>query len=426
MSRHARSEFWESLGLATLAAAAFLLARFATGVFAAAVFTGVGAGVTGMQVASAYDQWADMELAHKAATDEEPGPVYAQQVEAAKISFYLGATLGLFDLATAPAAFAKFSAGWRAGGLAGESMARGADAAADLGRQVASLTPTTPGGADILERAIDTLGLETVLAASPLSRFELLKIAGDRMVLHHRLMTTLFFTPTHVRQAFDRALDELAGRATRTLDDASLDGVIDRALTVLGPNVVLQRMGGWDKVIPKLGEGSKTARHLLGLRDVQLTSALQDFARANLPEPPDQTTWFERTGTKGSPLNDYDVSALGPYSSENRAKLRAFAAGYLGVGEAELKPLFKIDFFGDPTRLHLADYLTPAARGRVSEELGRFENELVLNRMLFEAIRDNDAAGAEMARTLMAKANISPVYKPPTEMLEDLAKKLDE
>ena len=425
LSRHKRSEFWKGLGLTSLAAAAFLLAEFATLGFATVAFAGVGVAVTGNQVAGAYDQWADVDLAHRAAAGQGTDLVYEQQVRDAKIDFYIEAALGLFDIATAPAAFAKLAGGWKAGGLAGESLARGAGAAESLGQKVASLTEATPDGAKILEGAIDVLGLDAVLAATTLPRSALLRIAGNSTSLHLKLMTTAFFTSDGIRAAFPVAVDQLTGKAARTMSAYELDTAFQHALTTLGPTEVVRRVGGWDTLVSKLGETSNTAQQIRDIRDVQLPRAMEEFARAHLPKPPTQDGFFVRTGTQGSSLNDFDVSALGPYSAENKAKLQAFAAGYLGIGEAELKKLFKIQFFGDPTRLHLADYLTAEASVRVGRSLGRFEDELVLNRLLHEALQNDDVAGAAMARQLMAAAGVPQVYRPAGQLLEDLGRNID-
>lgn len=150
---HEEAEFWTMLGLATLAAAAFVVVELAT--FGTATFfiaAGVGLGLTGYQVGSAWEHYDDLADVSQATYDVDNAVVSRAQVEAARTAAIVETAFGFLD-ALGPAAkgLKSVAAGRRAAPIADA----GAEVLEETGEAAAERTAREVG-----EEAAETTGHE--------------------------------------------------------------------------------------------------------------------------------------------------------------------------------------------------------------------------------------------------------------------------
>jgi hypothetical protein len=99
LAEHESSEFWLTLGLGTLAAAAFVVAELAT--FGTATFflaAGVGLGAGGALAGRGWEQWGDLDTAANAGASDDGQLVTRGQADAAFTSAVIDSAFAFLDL----------------------------------------------------------------------------------------------------------------------------------------------------------------------------------------------------------------------------------------------------------------------------------------------------------------------------------------
>lgn len=207
---HEESEFWTSLGLASLAAAAFVVVELAT--FGTATFfiaAGVGLGLTGYQVGAAWEQYDDLADVSQATYDEDRAVVSRAQAEAARTAAIVETAFGFLDALSPAAKGLRAVAAGRgttqvveaseeALGVAAESATREAgDEAAGVAAREAGVGPAAvgagigeaiPSGAAAipspanLDQVADYLGRSIDELAEPPPGYRFFKRDGQRFI----------------------------------------------------------------------------------------------------------------------------------------------------------------------------------------------------------------------------------------------------
>ena len=99
LADHESAEFWLSLGLGTLAAAAFVVAELATlGTATFFIAAGVGLGAAGTMVGRRWEQWGDLSTAADAGTSSEGQVVSQEQSQAALVTAVVESAFAFLDL----------------------------------------------------------------------------------------------------------------------------------------------------------------------------------------------------------------------------------------------------------------------------------------------------------------------------------------
>jgi len=428
---HDAKEFWKQIGLASASAAAFIVAELATGGMATFLFAAGGTAINALQIADDYERWALLDLAERARTGEEDRLVDPSQVGQAQLALGLDVAFAAIDLAGVARLGGRFLARGVDASMAGNW---GVEAAGTVGSAMAarlrSLTPGSPDRVSVVEEAIDLLGVDRAAKLSGRSPGQLIALVGSDTEVARRILGVGFGDPGLPLEELLRGSFASGGAIPRVMRDLGLDEAIER----LGAAHVLAAAGGLKALVAIVGAESRTAARLLRFRDQTLLDDVLRFGDEWLPggaktAPEHQTgePIIVRTGTTGSVDNDLDLSFLGPNAGYNRAQTRAYLAGRLGVPVDALSKLLNCDFFVDPRRLHAYDALPAGLRHAMAAEQARFEEDLLLNRSLYEAEERGDAAAASMLRERMVERGVEEAYDPLTpEDVEDLYRRLDE
>jgi hypothetical protein len=151
---HENAEFWKTLGLSTLAAAAFIISELATGGMATAFWAGVGIGIGAGQAAASWEKYEDLSTAAGATTSADLELVSKGQADAALIGAILDTVFAAIDVVGA--AWGPAKAALKAGRIAEEgAKASGAVALRDLGRLADDAARR-----EIIEKGIQEFGVE--------------------------------------------------------------------------------------------------------------------------------------------------------------------------------------------------------------------------------------------------------------------------
>jgi hypothetical protein len=423
---HETQEFWISLGLGTLAAAAFIVAEIATaGSATALIAAGVGVGASGAQAVRSWENWEDLATAARSAASEETQLVAGGQADAALLGAILDTVFAALDL------------------VPGVRQGRAVLAAAELERQLAARgvqaalreLPAGPAGVAVLERAVTELGVQETLTQSGKTAEQLLALlpsgsAARRRVedamalgLHAGGQTAEQAASATVRTTLTEAerqwvggrtigqlIAEVPGAALRgTISRELADKLLAEAIDTLGPRAVVERCGGWRQVAQALGDGQTAAgAKLMAWRD-SVFSDLESYVREQLQGE------VQRTGTVRNVTNDIDMSFTGPRAAEVKQAAAEYLARRLGTGSdaAAFDRMLMAGLFTDPRRMHAYDVLPAPLRERVAAEQAAKEEGLIWNHRLWQARESGAEELVREIRDQMQRAGVEEfAYRP--------------
>ena len=419
VEEHEDSEFWWSLGLGSLAAAAFLVAEFATlgsATFIAATMVGVGA--SGTQAAMSWDQYETLATAADASLTDETRLISQDQADMALFTAVLDSVFLFIDMAgPAMRAVRELGPGARASNLIVETAEAGAQSVG-LESLARIGTEATAESANLVGRSVTELGVEETMRRTGKSVDELLQhIAPDspaytRLVAFRRMGQQQMRTTAQLVEMLPNLSDDLAGgvvREGRQMTAAMADEIVQQAVERLGPQRTLELAGGWKKLSTTLGNAAPSRHALIEFRD-QVYRDLEAFVTQNLRAEGQsiEEQLIKRTGTEDF-VSDIDISLLGPNASANRQEAMSFLAGRLGVPPERMGNLLYMDLFTDPTRMHLYDLIPDSAiRERIAREAAGFERELIMNRRLYDARR---AGNQELVDSILLEMRQPPTIR---------------
>lgn len=399
---HESAQFWTSLGLGALAAAAFViaeLATFGTATFWIAAAAGVGAGVA--QAGMSIETWADMSTASKSAVSPSSQLIYEGQVSAAALAAVLDTVFAFID-----AAGIGLKA-IRAGGVTSKALKRPpvdkivGEAAKNSEKELIAKLPSigaTAEGKETLEKGISQLGVNRAKEASGKSYEEMLEILGKEHPMAQRIRDVMkrgVISPEDIA-LYKKDLKLLAEDVRlgfRTVAEADQIAMI--LIEELGPLEVVKKSGGWKSLNASTVFGKSTAAG-------QAMETWRQSLIKEVNEFMDKTYGgaAKRTGTPGN-ISDLDVSQTGrkdaAVASADAAKHRDAAVEYLskklGVEPGELNKLLDTDLFVDPRRIHLYDEVfaqLPKLREEAAQKAAAFEQEMLMNLRLTQAEKLGD------------------------------------
>ncbi|MCY7419857.1 MAG: hypothetical protein LH650_15460, partial [Chloroflexi bacterium] len=391
-------EFWTSMGLSTLAAAAFILAEFATAGMATVAGTALlatGVGIGAEQAIVAWEKARDMQAADKATTGAGTELLASGQADMAVFEAALATVMVFADAVSSVKTLGKALSG----AVDRAALSAGTKAAETLARDLTTLAGKAPDRA-LAERAIVELGAEQASARSGKTAAELLAIVGEESPVAARLKAFMAMpedlvklTPAEfAKRAGSIAAEVQANKATG-------QAIASIAVERYGPKRVLEMNGGWKALSNTLGNQSAAGKAIMSWRDGMMGD-IEAFVRT-LPGGADATgaAAVKRTGGQGDFMNDFDISLLGPHASKNRASLRSFVAGRAGTTPDRLGELLLSDFFTDPRRLHLYDQLDPVLRAEVGQRAEKVAEATIMAKTLDDAEKAGNKELAEQIRT---------------------------
>jgi len=405
-------EFWKSMGLATLAAAAFVLAEFATAgmaTFAGAALISAGVGIGAGQAIVAWDKALELQTANKATTGAGTELLASGQADMAMFEAALATVMVFADAVSSVKTLGKLLSG----AVDRAALAAGTKAAQTVIGDLAALAGKAPDRA-LAERAIIELGAEEAAVKTGKSVAELLKIVGEESTVAARLKA-LLAVPEDLLKLTPSELAKRAGSLAAEIQANPATGEALAALAIerLGPKRVLEMNGGYKALSLALGNESAAGKTLMSWRDGMIGD-IEAFVKT-LPGGVDDAggAAVKRTGSQGKVTNDFDVSLLGPHASKNRASVRSFMAGRVGTTPDRLGLLLYADFFTDPRRLHLYDRLDPALRAEVGARAEKVAEATIMARTLDDAEKAGNKELAAQIRAQMKELHIAEVpFKP--------------
>lgn len=405
-------EFWKSMGIATLAAAAFIIAEFATAGLATAALVGFGVGLGVGQAAVAWDKALTMSEADKATTGSGTELLASGQASMAMFEAALATVMVFVDVFQAAKPLGKALSG----AVDKAALAAGSKVGGKVLDELGALAGKAPDKA-LVERAVTELGAEAVMGRTGKNAADLLAIVGEGSPIAARLKT-LAAIPAELAKLTPA---ELAKRASNLAAEVQANAATGEALAVLavermGPKKVLEMNGGWKGLSLALGNESAAGKSIMSWRDAFMGD-INAFVRT-LEGGVDEAgqAAVKRTGTQGKFTNDFDISLLGPNASKNRNAVRSFMAGRVGTSPDRLGEMLLSDFFTDPRRLHLYDQLDPVLRAEVGTRAEKVAESTIMAKTLHDAEAAGNKELAEQIRTQMKELGVAEVpFKPLSE-----------
>ena len=259
LSEHASSEFWLTLGLGTLAAAAFVVAELATmGTATFFIAAGVGLGAGGALAGRGWEQWGDLDTAAGASASDGGQIVTKSQADAAFTGAVIDSAFAFLDVIPA-ARIARVAATSRHGAPA---AARTGAASAPAGSldEAASGAPLSTRGADTaaapgaqqgaaagMEQAGARTGAETALRLRPQQAANWGKLSPGYL---GKKLDEVGVPPGYI---------ETSGAGGSGLRRAVADDVHFAQLHVDGHGVI------WPGAVPRVSNGFETAKSVDGI-----------------------------------------------------------------------------------------------------------------------------------------------------------------
>ena len=408
---HDDKEFWVTMGLSAAAAALFIIANFVTFGTATAVLIGAGVGIGLGQAAVSWDKALDMRAAAKASPQGLDPLVTSGQADMALFEAVLNTLLVAVDAYTGAKTLLKAAAGGvvRGAMAAGKGVGRAAVAGLEAIAKV-GVKEVPAGSAAVIEKAIVELGVEQVAQRTGKSAAQLLEIVGKDSPIAERLRG--FVAVEKQLAAMSEA--ELIKRSGALEAEIKANATLGQQIALLaterlGPKNLLERNGGWAALSLILGNDSPAGKLIMAWRD-GIMADIEAFVKT-LPKGVDEAgeAAVKRTGSQGKFTNDFDVSLLGPGSSENRNAVRSFVAGRLGTSPDRLKLLVLADFFTDPRRLHLYDQLDPVLRQTIASRAEKVAEGTIFARMVADAEQAGNTTLAQQLRKMMTDLKVEEV-----------------
>jgi hypothetical protein len=389
---HKDRQFWISLGLGTLAAAAFIFSFLATAGLSTVAWAALGIGLSATQAAMSWENYDDLATAAGAGAGSETEVVSDQQVQAARIQAIIDTVFAFVDLATPFKPLGRLGAAFanRSIRVAGREAAEvGLRGLGELGEAEARA---------VIEKSVREIGIRETLVQSGLTEAQLLARSSDSQIVRRGLATL-----AEQGGLLNRlGLVERMGRLSE-LPMAEREETVGAFLELFGPERALREAGGWEQTARLLGNESPTGGRLMAWRE-GIYNDTKRFVEETLEGQ------VERTGRSGSFSNDLDLSLMGENAVANAEKARQFLAARAGSSAGEIERLLDAGIMTDPTRMHIYDLLDEGAsvlRETVGERVLKLEEELVFARRLHEA--RGDAVMESAIRQEMAEAGIREV-----------------
>lgn len=350
-SRHESREFWRSLGLGALAAAAFVFSSLATGGAAAFLFAG-GLAAGAAQAAISWERYLDLAQAAKTNVKSNLAIVSQGQVNAALLSAILDTAFALLDV------YGPAKAGYRLlrGGskVVGDMARAGAKAGSrfvdDLDIVLAgnSWLDNVAGRTAVsqvekqaaIEQAITAVGVEETVRRSGKSVDQLLKLVDPDSAVGKRL------TSYKAEAGFRYSSDELAQRVDKIKVGASFgnledDRIIRQLIEQKGPQQALREAGGWQNLAQILEPEAIASKQLYAWRE-QVFQEMEEFVFEKLQG---DVVRAMPNGTLGQRLT---IEFVGEDAVEISHKARSYLAGRLGVEPDQLEGLIHASITANP------------------------------------------------------------------------------
>jgi hypothetical protein len=400
------------MGLATLAAAAFILAEFATAGLATAALVGAGIGLGAGQAIVAWEKALELQTAEKATTGAGTELLASGQASMATFEAALATVMVFADALSAVKPLGRALSG----AVDKAALKAGTQAAKAVAEELAGLAGKAPDRA-LIERAVTELGAEQVMARTGKNAADLLAIVTEGSPIAGRLKT-LASIPADLLKLTPAELAKRAGNLSAEVaaDRATGEAIATLAVERLGPKRVVDMNGGWKALSLALGNDSAAGKAIMAWRD-GLIGDIEAFVKT-LPSGIDKEgkVAVKRTGSQGKFTNDFDISLLGPEASKNRAAVRSFVAGRVGTTPDRLGELLLADFFTDPRRLHLYDQLDDALRAEMGARAEKVAESTIMNKALHDAEWAGNKDLAAQIRSQMKELGVEEVtFRPLAE-----------
>lgn len=409
--QHGIDNMIKSLGLGTLAAAAFILAEFATAGMATFLLVGAGVGLGAAQAAMSWEQWGDLATMHEAQTRPELGLISREQVDSAAFAAVLDTVFVFADVAGAVGPMAKAARASR--GLI-EATEEGMKAGSAATIKEAIKGPAAPHA---IQNAVNELGVHGAAHAagkSPQQLADLVRQADP--ALADRIMAAAELTKPGMKKGVEEIAQQLPNlaqlKAAGQIAPDAADALVRQAIDQFGMTGTIKRAGGWKTLTKTLGDGSPVAKEMDAWR-----KSLLDDLQTWVTKESDKQAAAVRTGTEGKPTNDLDINMMEIEAAGFKDRAKQYLAGRAGIGSDELGKVLDAAFMVDPTRMHLQDVMKHGISDKVRAELARgqakFDEQLVYGRRIFDAKQAGDTKGAEKVLSEARARGIDPMeFKP--------------
>lgn len=422
VSKYKSKEFWITLGLGTLTAAAFIFSELASGGLATFAWASIGVGLGATQAVRSWQSWDELTAAAGTAAKSESDLVRKEQAQAALVSAILDTAFVLIDT-FGPVAKAGLSA-IRAERIASAgAKAAGLEGLAAFGRL--SVKETGAAEAKLVARAVNEVGIAETIKRTGKSAEELAQIAGksdakmaERISEYAKAVEAAGGALSH-QMSLATALRNLE-KVAKTEGLAKADSLMNHAIDEFGPWRTVEMAGGWKQVSRTLGKDASSGMRLFERRE-EVWKDLEKFIQSQATAEDAGETLIQRTGTVEDFMNDMDMSTLGAHATENQAKAMQFLASRIGCPATPdaLQAALFAQVFTDPTRMHLYDFLEvvdreigPAAREEVARAQAFKELEYTWGRRIAAAEEHGNSQLAAKLREQASKAGVDPTaYK---------------
>ena len=404
-------EWWTSIGLATLAAAAFVFSELATGGLATVLWASAGVGAGVAQAAISWERVRRPRHGGSGHCEPRDRAGHARIRCAPPASRRSSTPSSRSLMLPAPARRSRRVA--RSSPVPSGRSAPGAPRLQHAAPRSRRWRPSLPAERALaVETSVRELGAVEAIRRSGRSADELAEIVGRDSDAGKRLLSQATVSDAkgalgwveQVKHAFrthaeaEAALDGLA-----KLERDAADAAVANAIDVLGPARTLDLAGGWQRLVEHLGTDSVAGRRLTEWRDGIAEELVAEFGDDAVI----------RTGSVGKFSNDLDISTLGANAAGDRERVRSWLAARVGCSPDALHDLLKFDIFTDPRRMHLADLeelgIDAELRERLSKQQAARQEQLVMSRRVYDARQAGDQAAVTALEEEMAELGITEV-----------------
>ena len=408
---HGISQMITSLGLGTLAAAAFIISEFATAGMATFLWAGAGVAIGGAQAAMSWDQYSDLAKMNAAETRPEFGLISREQVDSAAFAAVLDTVFVFADIAGAVGPMAKAARASR-GLLEAAEQGMKAGAAATIKEAVHGA-----GAVKAIQEAVNELGVHGAAQAAGKAPEQLAEIVRQAdPALAERIVAAADLVKPGAKKGVEEIAQKLPKlaelKAAGQIAPDAAEAIVRAAIDQFGMAGTIKKAGGWKTLTKSLGDASPIAKEM----DAWRKTLLDDLQKWVTKES-DKQAAAVRTGTEGKPTNDLDINMMEIEAAGFKDRAKQYLAGRAGIGSDELGKVLDAAFMVDPTRMHLQDVMKHGISDKVRNELmagqAKFDEQLVYGRRIFDAKQAGDAAGAEKILGEARARGVNPMeFKP--------------
>jgi hypothetical protein len=377
-----------TLGVGTLAAAAFILAELATGGLATFFFV-AGATVSAGQAAASWDKYADLSKAHEATVDPEMALVTGEQVDSAMIGAILDTVFAFVDLAMA-------AKGGYTALKGGKAVLEAGKAGAEVGaRTLLKGLQAAPNKAELVLRGLAELGPEATQKAAGVSFEELAGMVGRESEQGKRFLEWAAKGRDAISLTTEQLAEKLPNIGKLGADEAGK--VLQAANETFGFLGTLRKAKGW-AVLKGAGVMDTAAGKAMETWRHGIVRELNEY----IAKESENLSKAVRTGTEAA-AGDVDVQIIGGAAAQLQQKAEGWLSGRLGTDVGKAKELLDAEIFVDPFRSHLIDImkgLPGDVTAKISARSAAFEKQMIFGARLQEA----EKVGKEAADRVLAEA----------------------